>query len=535
MRSDECGASSSEISGSHLALIVPKRLVKRAKDALESHLDLDKSIKIRPATLEDLETNSEKALIEPRAGTFFVPTKFSARVGQVDSNNSPLNGDLLWSLGLVEYEKDISITAFKHAHGSHGFQGAERGCIQSHQMSKSEVSSRNPLARTIRHWLHQLPPKQPSWPFAAEAVLSCSWTYMMYPPLLLLPPSTLSNLTSIFASKSQSLPEDLSSLWYLLSKEFKASHVALNAPIPASSSKESSSQGSRPPKANILRSPTDFVPLYGDFGPNLPLYHNPTATDFSLALWCSARQNNIFQTWAPRYTMFSRGNISEKARILSLHALTEERSGSQPGGMSAVDLYAGIGYFAFSYAMAGIDKVLCWEINPWSIEGLKRGAKRNCWGVRVIKGGQTVNETIDGKERFIVFQESNEHAAGRVAAVRDSIPPVRHVNCGLLPSSEQSWESAVQVLDPMGGWIHVHENIAKADIENRTEEVVEIFTLLVNKYRGQELEVQWEVKCEHVEQVKSYAPGVVHCVLDISVSVTKRKLGESPSAFLDLS
>ena len=38
------------------------------------------------------------------------------------------------------------------------------------------------------------------------------------------------------------------------------------------------------------------------------------------------------------------------------------------------DLYAGIGYFAFSYAKAGVGKVLCWEINPWSVDGLRRGA-----------------------------------------------------------------------------------------------------------------------------------------------------------------
>ena len=522
MQSEDPDRCSSEASKSFIALIVSKRLVKKAKDALEAHESLDKSIKIRPAALEEVKRQSEESSIEPRTEAFFLPTKLSIEAEQVDSDNLTARADLLRSLGLLDHEKDINITAFEQTHDFHGFLGSERGWkmdLDSHKAPTSGTSSMNPLARALAHWLHQLLPKQPHWPITREAVLLYKWTYMIYPPLLLLPPPTLSNLTSIFASKGEGLPGDLSSLWHLLSKELKASHIALNAPIPATSSDEVPSQGGRPPEANFLRSPTGLVLLYGDFGPALPPSHTPTATDFSLAFWCGARQNDIFQTWAPRYTMFSRGNITEKARILSLEPLTEKRLGCHPAETSAVDLYAGIGYFAFSYAKAGIGKVLCWEINPWSIEGLRRGAKRNGWGVKVIKDGQALNETINETERLIVFQENNEQAAMRIAALRNSISPVRHVNCGFLPSSKNSWEIAVQLLDPRGpiGWIHAHENIAKADIQKREKEVVEIFTRLVNKYRGQGLEAQWDVKCEHVEQVKSYAPGVVHCVLDISI------------------
>lgn len=506
-----------------IALVVPKVLVKKTKDALEAHGILDKSIKIRPATLDDLETHSEKPTTEPQPDAFFIPTKILVRLGQVDSDTSLVKGELLQSLGLVEYEKDIVIIAVKQAPDPRGTLSSERRCKDGAIALKASENidfSMNLLARTIGHWLHQLPPEQSTWPLAGENVLSHSWTYMIYPPLLLLPPSTLANLKSIFALKSQSLPQDLSSLWQLLSKEFKTSHIALNGTIPASASSEASFPSPGHPVANILRSPTGLVPLYGDFGPALSLSHIPTVPDFSSAFWCTARQNNIFQTWAPRYTMFSRGNISEKARILSLQEFTEDQLGSQPEETSAVDLYAGIGYFAFSYAKAGIGKVLCWEINPWSIEGLRRGAKRNGWEVKVIEDGQAFNEVVNEKQRLVVFSESNEMAATRIAAMRDSIPPIRHVNCGLLPSSKDSWEVAVRVLDPIGGWIHAHENIAKADIKNRKAEVVEIFKCLVKEARGQRLEVQWEVKCQHVEQVKSYAPGIVHCVLDVSVLLT---------------
>lgn len=503
-----------------IALVVPKLLVKKTKDALEAHGGLEKSTKIRPATLDDLETYSEEPITDPRPDAFFIPTKISVRLGQVDSDASLVKGELLQSLGLVEYEKDIVIIAFKQAPDTSRTLSLERACKDgafAPKASKGIDFSMNLLARTIGHWLHQLPPEQSNWPVAGENVLSHSWTYMIYPPLLLLPPSALANLTTIFALKSQGLPQDLSSLWQLLSQKFKTSHIALNGPIPASASSEASFRSPGRSVANILRSPTGLVPLYGDFGPALPLSHIPTVPDFSSAFWCTTRQNNIFQTWAPRYTMFSRGNVSEKARILSLQDLTEDQLGSQPEKTSAVDLYAGIGYFAFSYAKAGIGKVFCWEINPWSIEGLRRGAKKNGWDVKVIEEGQAFNEVVNEKQRLVVFSESNEIAATRIAAIRDSISPIRHVNCGLLPSSKNSWEVAVRVLDPMGGWIHVHENIAKADIKNRKEEVVELFECLVQETRGQLLEVQWEVKCEHVEQVKSYAPGIVHCVLDVSV------------------
>ena len=511
VRSSHTLGSEDETSTSRISLIVPKTLVKKVKDALQADGTLDKNVKIRPARIEEQRHRVAGPPIEVRPDAFLIPTKLSVGREQSDLNPLHLNRELLRLLGLKDYEESIDVITFSQLDNNNGLLGSEKGC------KVSEIPSMNPLARTIDHWLRQLPPDEPNRPFARDSILSYSWTYMIYPPLLLLPPSTLSNLSSIFASKGQRLPEELPSLWCLLSKEFKFSHVALNAPIMASTSKETLVQGEGHPGTNILRSPTDLAPLYGDFGPALPLTHVPATTDVSSAFWCTARQNGIVQTWAPRYTMFSRGNISEKARLLSLETLTKKYLGCHPEETTAVDLYAGIGYFAFSYAKTGVAKVLCWEINPWSIEGLRRGAKRNAWGVKLTRDGQSLDETSNANERLVVFHESNEHAVRRIAVMKDSIPPVRHVNCGLLPSSKDSWEVAVQVLDPIGGWIHAHENIAKADIESRKDEAVEIFERLVRKRWGQELRVQWEVKCEHVEQVKSYAPGVIHCVLDIAV------------------
>jgi tRNA G37 N-methylase Trm5 len=51
------------------------------------------------------------------------------------------------------------------------------------------------------------------------------------------------------------------------------------------------------------------------------------------------------------------GNIKEKARILGLPKHHLEKF---PTPVTVVDMYAGIGYFSFSYAKAGVDVVLCW-------------------------------------------------------------------------------------------------------------------------------------------------------------------------------
>ena len=518
-----CHQSSNTANGtsrSRIALVVPKSQVKTVKDTLEAHGNFDKNVKIRPAKPEEQSSCCSGSSRPFQPDAFLVTTKLSVGIERIEPDTLLMELDLLMPLRQSGCEADIGVIALKQSDDENGRIGFERPCqayTSSHEASASETTSMNPLARTIVHWLQQLPQFGSKWPFVRDLVLSYNSTYMIYPPLLLLPPTALSKLSSIFMSTGQSLPQDMTSLYVLLSKEFKTSHIALNAPIPGNASKEATIKGKEHLGANDLRSPTGFTPLYGDFGPALSPYHIPSTKDFSSAFWCTALQNGIFQTWAPRYTMFSRGNITEKARILKFETLKEARLGSRPEETSSVDLFAGIGYFAFSYTKAGVGKVLCWEINPWSVEGLRRGAKRNKWGAKVIKNDSAFDETVNVEEGLIVFQESNEHAARRVNSIRASIPPIRHVNCGLLPSSEASWEVAVQVLDPTGGWIHVHENASREDVEGRIKEIIDMLKRLVAKHRVPEAEEQWKVECDHVEQVKSYAPGVIHYVLDISI------------------
>ena len=491
----------------HYGLVVPKRLVKETKDALQAQGKLDKKMKIKP----NYKNFNFKCIAGDPAsiqdGSFYIPTTIC--VDSLSSGADVLQ-DLLVLVGMQGHKAVISLVSDValdpgEAYGPLGenYGRNERG---------------NPLARTVIQWLATLQEK--GLQTATDSLAGRHWTYKIYPPLLILVASDFGLLEAATDLTSSSI--EFSSLYEMLCEEFGVTHIALNAPIPANLLEKPNVEeivrspqhldDVQSPPLNILRSPTGLAPLYGDFGPALPINHTPTEADFQSALWCTARQNAIFQTWAPRYTMFSRGNVKEKARILGLDSLTEKRLESKIQEVSAVDLYAGIGYFAFSYAKAGVGKVLCWEINPWSVEGFRRGAEANKWNVYIIKSGDPVSiEKYEGAG-IVVFEESNEYAAARIDGIRGEIPPVKHVNCGYLPSSKDGWETALQVLDSTGGWIHAHENIAKRDIESRRAEIVGIFEGLARK------RFEAKVECEHVELVKSYAPGVMHCVLDIAIS-----------------
>ena len=495
---------------SHWALVVPRALVQQVKDALEGHGMLDKRIKITP-----FSASFKYELLDGDVGSIRESSYFISLSEKHNTGGSL--SELVRLLQIQEHEAKMSLIKI-----------FEADLVRN----KSLNSQTNRLAQTIQCWLQQ----ESCWTASAAASASviknaataCNWTYMVYPPMMLLPPSFLSNL-SFISGESVAL-KYLPSLYRLICKDFDVERIALSAPIP--NAVKLPSEPSKDPILsgqirgdydmimNILRSPTGLTPLYGDFGPDLPLCHIPAESDFASAFWCKAQQNGITQIWAPRYVMFSRGNISEKARILNLKTLSQEKLKASPYETSAVDLYAGIGYFAFSYAKAGVGRVLCWEINPWSVEGLRRGAKANGWDIDMVRAQNSFDNRGQEHKRLVVFQESNECASARINSMRDSIPPVKHVNCGYLPSSKASWETAVQVLDPSGGWVHAHENVVKKDTDSRKEEIVRTFAKLAEGFSRKWSMEQWRVECEHVQQVKSYAPGVMHCVFDIAIMPT---------------
>lgn len=363
----------------------------------------------------------------------------------------------------------------------------------------------------------------------SDLVLKSVKRWSIYRPMLLLPSGSLESKSWITLLQAISQHEK-DVLWHSIlhqvsrtAGEGPLTHLAINSGIPLSANFSA--------QDNILRTPSGLIMLHGNFGPALHPSHIPTAADFNAAFWVRTKQNGIYQTWAPRYTMFSRGNIKEKSRILDFHssttALTPARKQATDfSNSAAVDLYAGIGYFVFSYCAMGIGRVWCWEINPWSVEGLRRGAALNNWKVRVVKGEELLFSawelSLDADERIVVFEESNEEAYERLdelkcTQVSRDLPwgEARHVNCGLLPTSELSWKTALETLDSeKDGWLHLHENIALADVEARKVEI----EMMLGEWVKESNRPARVVLVEHVEQVKTFAPGVWHCVFDVYIS-----------------
>lgn len=368
--------------------------------------------------------------------------------------------------------------------------------------------------------------------------------FTIYEPLALLPANVFSappDWGTFYASLS---PEQRESLYASMARTFKqlnATHIAMNAPITLTNS-----QG----RENRMRSPAGLIPLYGDFQvpSSVPAAGDedaqPSPEELKPAFWVRTIQNHgIVQIWAPLYTMFSRGNVSEKARILGqgpaegmFKGLDKSSlQGQSLADISVVDMYAGIGYFVFSYLKRGVKRVWGWELNGWSVEGLRRGCEANKWGcrvVRILENGQLetpIEDLVDSltdSVRVVVFHGDNRFAADILVEVQSRMErsetwrPVRHVNLGLLPSSQPSWDNACRVLDSQrGGWLHVHENVDVREIEEKKETIMaELASLRSQVHRQHGTLQDPQVDCCHVERVKTYAPGVMHCVFDIALS-----------------
>jgi len=515
-----------------VVLLVPKQHVKTVKSALENADQLDKSCKITPESREpslpptpDTSGDQDSTPEFPRLkfdvvrGEYVRPSAMDPR----PQDHRNMDQQRMRMTTMISCPIDeITTEEFQTSVLDHlALRDLAQDITFSYQISIPSSSSspvlRNPVQRAMKQALSMLPEDVLASVELTPEILVCDFPdgYSLYKPMLLLPHNAFSaeTWTTLLAAH----PIDsclLQPVWQRVAESVAATHVAINAPIPL----QTTAQG----QDNILRSPANLTPIYGDFGPapTPDTISSPTAADFEEALWVTAKQNGIWQTWAPIYTMFSRGNISEKARIL------EFPSTSVPA--AAVDLYAGIGYFAFPYKRSGesgengIKRVLCWELNAWSVEGLRRGAQMNGWTCRIIKQGEGAASPGPSLQEvdFLVFHKNNETAEQDYAAIpTEHRLPIQHVNLGLLPTCTPTWAIAVAMLDQeLGGWIHAHENVRYSQIENRCLEAGIEFQRLVDEHKGKLGEAkEKKVVVEHVQGVKEYAPGVVHMVLDVHV------------------
>lgn len=409
-----------------------------------------------------------------------------------------------------------------------------------HRPRQPRLPHSDPIQNAISKWTSTISPPTDdaaaasAW--AQELSSNAPKRFTIYEPMVLLPAGSFGNppWTAELARHSAAVTD---SLWTALlqelsrnggrSKSPSLTHLAANEGIPLLRDDRDQRGGGKRGEENVMRSPSGLRMLHGDFGPPEPDCP-PSRDDFANAFWVSTKQNGILQTWAPRWTMFSRGNVKEKARLLGFPRArpgSEEDGGGGRSRVWAVDLYAGIGYFAFCYAKLGM-RVLCWELNPWSVEALRRGARLNKWSVDVFsRPGKSVpsEAMMASTARIVLLAEDNGIARWRTEDMRRRGGPswlrdVRHVNCGLLPTSRLTWDCALSLTRTttaagQPAWLHLHENVAEADVEPRRREI----ELLLGGSPGED-GLNRCIRVDRVEKVKTYAPGVWHCVFDVLVT-----------------
>ncbi|OHE92529.1 tRNA wybutosine-synthesizing protein [Colletotrichum orchidophilum] len=396
----------------------------------------------------------------------------------------------------------------------------------------------NPISAATRAWLLSVPPQTQPWnsPDELETLLNqhTPKRFTVYEPMLLLPSGSFNKgLWRTLLNHPDISEDEIHRLWDAILRDVSKTgsttltHLAVNEGIPLQTITDA--DGVIADKSeNILRTPSGLKILHGDFGPSSNPA-NPSPEDFEGAFWVSTKQNGIHQTWAPRWTMFSRGNIKEKTRLLDFHSqagpdtLPHRRQLPAAALRSywAVDLYAGIGYFTFSYAKLGL-RVLCWELNPWSVEALRRGAVANGWRVKVVQREEDLRlpaaDLLTGDEQITIFLQDNQEAGARIADMRASgtAVDILHVNGGLLPTSEPTWRPAWDITTPAENdcWLHLHENVGVHEIEPRRAQIQRLFDGWAATAEGGGR----AATVEHVELVKTYAPDVWHCVFDVHIT-----------------
>jgi tRNA G37 N-methylase Trm5 len=156
-------------------------------------------------------------------------------------------------------------------------------------------------------------------------------------------------------------------------------------------------------------------------------------------------------------------------------------------GEVVVDLFSGIGYYSLPIMVhSEVEHVHCCEWNDDAIKSLEWGLKRNG-----ISSGFTIHRG-DNRETCM------------------SIRKVAHrVIMGLLPTSEDSFEAAMEVLSDSGGVIHIHGLARPGGYSEWGEGVLR---KLCHFREGSGAEII------AVNRIKSYAPRWDHIVLDVRIN-----------------
>lgn len=195
--------------------------------------------------------------------------------------------------------------------------------------------------------------------------------------------------------------------------------------------------------------------------------------------WVCHKEGRVNYNLDVTKCMFSSGNCSERIRMGKLPS----------SGQVIVDLFCGIGYFTLSFLInGGASKVYACDWNPNAIIALRKNLSAN----------------HVSSERCEVLEGDCRIVAPKGVADR--------VSLGLIPSSRIGWEAAVASLKPSsGGWLHVHYNVRDSEVDAWSKEAARKLEKIAHGM-GRD---GWRARVEHVERVKSYAPHILHIVVDM--------------------
>jgi tRNA wybutosine-synthesizing protein 2 len=171
--------------------------------------------------------------------------------------------------------------------------------------------------------------------------------------------------------------------------------------------------------------------------------------------------------------MFSSGNVDERIRMASIAGKDEV----------VVDMFAGIGFFSLPMAVhSRPKKIYALELNPTAFQYLQENIKLN--------NVEDITEPVLGDNRDF----DRESIADRIVM-------------GYLDDTHLFLPKALDILKDEGGIIHYHEKCPNELLETRPLERV--------KQEAEKMGYTMELMI--LKNIKSYAPGVSHVVLDIRV------------------
>jgi tRNA wybutosine-synthesizing protein 2 len=184
---------------------------------------------------------------------------------------------------------------------------------------------------------------------------------------------------------------------------------------------------------------------------------------------CTHKENGISYNFDAREVMFASGNQAERARMGALACRGEK----------VVDLFAGIGYFAVPIAvLAKADRVYACELNPASHKFLVENA-------RINRAGSIIDPMLGDCHKTAPKGVADRVVMGYVHGTADYLP------------------TALACLKPAGGVVHYHEAYPQ---ETKFADARAALKAAAGK--------RWDVLFLLEREVKSFAPGIDHVVVD---------------------